>query len=168
MIITLDNYKSELGNDESKYHWIKINYKRISECFIRQFEDKLDWENISFSQKLSEEFIREFKDKVYWEYIFKNMKINKDKFSEEMLYFINQEKEDEYNKLSNENKDKIKYILEFIEENKIEEKRYDEIIKLIKKEKKKKEMVRKNKLIQNKTRKILKKSIKELDSEVIF
>ena len=35
-------------------------------CTIEEFEDKVDWTNISKYQKLSEQFIREFKDKVYW------------------------------------------------------------------------------------------------------
>jgi hypothetical protein len=33
---------------------------------IRNNPDEVDWEEISFSQKLSEDFIREFQDKVDW------------------------------------------------------------------------------------------------------
>ena len=34
-------------------------------CTIREFQDKVDWYNISQHQNLSEDFIREFKDKVF-------------------------------------------------------------------------------------------------------
>ena len=46
MEITLKNYKDKLG--------VLINTKEL----------KVDWENISYCQKLSEDFIREFKDKI--------------------------------------------------------------------------------------------------------
>ncbi len=39
------------------------NYK-LSENFIKKFQDNVDWANISKYQELSENFIREFKDKV--------------------------------------------------------------------------------------------------------
>ena len=38
----------------------------LSEDFIREFKDKVDWSAICRYQKLSENFIREFKDKVHW------------------------------------------------------------------------------------------------------
>ncbi len=41
-------------------------YQKLSENFIREFKDKVNWYNISYSQKLSENFIREFKDNVNW------------------------------------------------------------------------------------------------------
>jgi hypothetical protein len=41
----------------------------LSEKFIREFQDKVDWEFISRYQKLSEDFIREFKVKVEWNFI---------------------------------------------------------------------------------------------------
>ena len=50
----------------------KINWKHVSRCqklsedFIREFQDKVNWKEISWNQKLSEDFIREFQDKVYW------------------------------------------------------------------------------------------------------
>ena len=40
------------------------NYKSFKE-----FENKVDWDNISICQKLSENFITEFKDKVDWKSI---------------------------------------------------------------------------------------------------
>ncbi len=43
--------------------------EKLSEDFIRLFQDYVSWTNISACQKLSEEFIMEFKDKVNWDYI---------------------------------------------------------------------------------------------------
>jgi hypothetical protein len=43
--------------------------QKLSEDFIREFEDKVDWRFISLDQKLSYSFIREFQDKVDWKYI---------------------------------------------------------------------------------------------------
>jgi len=34
------------------------------DCSIREFQDKVNWENISHKQKLSLDLIREFKDKI--------------------------------------------------------------------------------------------------------
>ena len=44
-------------------------YQKLSESFIRKFQDKLDWSELSQNQILSEPFIREFQDKVDWYYI---------------------------------------------------------------------------------------------------
>ena len=41
-------------------------YQKLSEEFIREFQYRVDWDNISKCQKLSEDFIREFKDKIDW------------------------------------------------------------------------------------------------------
>ena len=50
--------------DWSNYAFYRNN--KLSEDFIREFKDKVDWEHISYYQKLSEDFIREFKDRVDW------------------------------------------------------------------------------------------------------
>ena len=42
----------------------KLIKKLDLNCSIEEFKDKVDWFNISCSQKLSLDFIREFKDKV--------------------------------------------------------------------------------------------------------
>lgn len=39
----------------------------LSEDFIEKFQDKVDWERISYHQILSEAFLRKFQDKVDWE-----------------------------------------------------------------------------------------------------
>jgi hypothetical protein len=52
--------------------------QKLSEDFIREIQDKVDWECISRQQKLSEEFIREFQNKVDWYYIRKYQKLSED------------------------------------------------------------------------------------------
>ena len=54
--------------DKVWWSWIS-EYQKLSEDFIREFQDKVDWRMISRYQTLSEEFIREFADKVNWYYI---------------------------------------------------------------------------------------------------
>ncbi len=56
----------------NKFDW--NNYKfyqnnQLSEDFIREFQDKVNWEYISWRQKLLEDFIKEFKNKVNWDLI---------------------------------------------------------------------------------------------------
>ena len=40
----------------------------LSEEFMREFADKLDWSVISMHQKLSESFLREIRYKIDWRY----------------------------------------------------------------------------------------------------
>jgi len=40
--------------------------EKLSEEFIREHQDKVNWFDICYYQALSEDFIREFKDKVDW------------------------------------------------------------------------------------------------------
>ena len=48
------------------FDWNNIDFYRnkLSEDFIREFQDKVWWNYISEFQKLSEDFIREFKEKL--------------------------------------------------------------------------------------------------------
>ena len=65
-----------INNQKILYKFIQTNnnvnlceisfYYKLSENFIRKFQDKVEWHFISEYQNLSESFIREFKDKVYW------------------------------------------------------------------------------------------------------
>ena len=64
----IDNY-SIWGKISSRYH-------DLSESFIREFQDKIEWEWVSIYQTLSEDIIREFKDKVYWGYILTEQKLS--------------------------------------------------------------------------------------------
>ena len=60
-----------------KVDWCNISeYQKLSENFIREFADKLNWGNISAYQQLSEDFIREFADKVNWEIISAHQKLS--------------------------------------------------------------------------------------------
>ena len=62
---------------QDKIDWYNISiYQKLSENFIREFQDKVDWFYISKYQKLSEEFIREFQDKIDWYNIFKYQKLS--------------------------------------------------------------------------------------------
>jgi hypothetical protein len=53
-------------------------HQKLSEDFIREFQDKVEWDYISQYQTLSEDFIREFKNKVVWDYICKYQKLSED------------------------------------------------------------------------------------------
>ena len=47
--------------------WYFISsFQNLSEDFIREFKNYVTWLKISMYQQLSEKFIREFKDDVYW------------------------------------------------------------------------------------------------------
>ena len=49
---------------------MNIDYtKPLTEDFIRENQDKVNWNDISFYQKLSEDFIKEFQDRFNWYYI---------------------------------------------------------------------------------------------------
>ena len=80
-------------NDEEngKYFEYHVEHKNwltlckiyiLSEDFIRQFQNEVIWEDISYYQKLSKEFIIEFSDKIN----FSNIMIN-DKISNEIKEF---------------------------------------------------------------------------------
>ena len=55
--------------DNVNWTYVSVN-QNLSEGFIREFQDKVNWYFISIYQKLSfEEFIREFQNKVNWHWI---------------------------------------------------------------------------------------------------
>jgi len=47
-------------------------------CSIEEFQDKVEWSNISYCQTLSEDFIREFKNKLDLDYLLLKNKISPD------------------------------------------------------------------------------------------
>lgn len=56
---------------ENQNYWNKVPWdKELSqddiEDFMREFQNKVDWDFISREQGLSENFIREFQDRVNW------------------------------------------------------------------------------------------------------
>jgi len=59
-----------IRENKDEINWEEICIcQKLSEDFIREFHNKVNWEEISCCQKLNENFIREFQDKVYWNYI---------------------------------------------------------------------------------------------------
>ncbi len=70
---------------KNKVNWIYISaYKKLSEEFIKEFQDKVDWYFISKRQKLSESFIKEFQNKIDWKMFNENKNLSKE-FKEEMF-----------------------------------------------------------------------------------
>jgi hypothetical protein len=56
-----------------KINWYGISdSQQLSESFMREFADKLNWQDISTYQILSKSFIREFADRVDWWMIIEN------------------------------------------------------------------------------------------------
>ena len=87
---------------QDKVDWYYISeYQILSEDFIREFQNEVVWRYISKYQNLSENFIREFQDKVYWTYIskYKNLSEN---FIRELKDKIDWEIISKYQKLSSE------------------------------------------------------------------
>ena len=77
------------NNQLSNHDWVNISeYQKLSEKFIREFQDKVDWSYISEYQVLSENFIREFNGKVYWSYI-SDKQILSESFIKEFKYKLN-------------------------------------------------------------------------------
>ena len=64
---------------KDKVDWICISrYSHLSEDFIRKFADRVDWFYISAYQYLSEDFIREFADRVNWDWLVKCQHLSED------------------------------------------------------------------------------------------
>ena len=90
------NYKGLI----TKIQWEEISKcQKLSELFIREFQDKVDWWNISTYQKLSESFIREFQDKVDWHWISEYQNLSED-FIREFQNKVNWYEISKYQKLS--------------------------------------------------------------------
>lgn len=59
--------------------WFNISkYHRLSDDFVRRFQDNLNWRIISTYRSLTEDFIRQYQDKVNWKYIFMYQKISEE------------------------------------------------------------------------------------------
>ena len=66
-----------IENNIDKINWYNLtNTQKLSEDFIRKFKDKVNWFHISVNQKLSEDFIREFKDEINWIIISESQKLS--------------------------------------------------------------------------------------------
>jgi len=72
---------------------LKMNFipvQDLSEDFIREFQDIIDWYWNSYSQKLSENFIRKYQDKVDWLNISAIQKLSKEfirEFSHKICFY---------------------------------------------------------------------------------
>lgn len=56
--------------DKVNWYLISAGHDPLSDDFIREFQDKIDWFEISYNFRgLSEEIIREFQDKLYWPWV---------------------------------------------------------------------------------------------------
>ena len=63
----------EIRDDPGKIYWDDIvNSQKLSEDFIKEFQNYLDWWTICFFQNLSKEFIIEFFDKLNLDYLINN------------------------------------------------------------------------------------------------
>ena len=64
---------------QDKVDWKMVSsYQTLSENFIREFQDIVDWSKISHFQHLSKKFITEFQDKVDWRFLRFNEEIDFD------------------------------------------------------------------------------------------
>jgi len=118
-IIEKLNLDCSIKEFQDKVNWCNIShYQKLSEDFIREFKDKVNWYFISYYQKLSEEFIREFKDKVIWDYISSCQKLSEE-FIKEFKNKVN------WFNISYSQKLSKKFIKEF--KNKIDIKLYNKV-----------------------------------------
>ena len=76
-------------------------HQKLSEDFIREFQNEIDWWAISIHQKLSEDFIREFQNRVNWAAIASYQKLSED-FIREFQSKVDWEAISKYQKLSEE------------------------------------------------------------------
>ena len=89
----LKNIKNKIEWEEyynPDFNWDRISFyeNELSEDFIREFKDKVNWEILSFYQTLSEDFIRKLKNKVNWRGISKHQELS-EKFIREFKKELN-------------------------------------------------------------------------------
>jgi Txe/YoeB family toxin of Txe-Axe toxin-antitoxin module len=68
----IDKYSDRLNWDEVSFHQ-KLNYAAID-----KYADKLNWKYVSQYQKLSEELIDKYSSKVDWSHIFRDQELSED------------------------------------------------------------------------------------------
>ena len=62
----LHKYSSEFDSEV----WSVVSaFQELSEDFMCEYKDKLDWEEISQNQRFSKEFATRFKDKIEWTHV---------------------------------------------------------------------------------------------------
>jgi hypothetical protein len=73
-------------NADSLDFFYLCSYQTLSEFFMIQYQDRIDWVSVSRFQKLSEEFIHEFRDKVDWFYIIRFQNLSDDFINAHVQY----------------------------------------------------------------------------------
>ena len=72
-----------IRNNKNKINWFYISKdQKLNENFIREFKNKINWISISFNQKLNNKFIIEFQDKINWEYLLKKFEYKLEFFND--------------------------------------------------------------------------------------
>ena len=69
---------------------LNIDFNLPDDSLIKEFQDKVNWSDISMYQKLSEEFIEKFQDKVNWHHISANQNLSEnfiEKFQDKVTWF---------------------------------------------------------------------------------
>jgi hypothetical protein len=91
-----------IRENSDKVNWVYISYYQIlSEDFINEFSHKVYWDYISEYQKLSEEFIRKNSENLYWWPISSRQKLSEN-FIREFQYKVHWQLISIYQKLSEE------------------------------------------------------------------
>ena len=68
---------------QDRMNWRDISrFQKFSENFIKEFKDKLDWYWIAHCQDLSEDFIYDFRGRLDIDYLIEHNKIAKERLSE--------------------------------------------------------------------------------------
>ncbi len=70
--------------------WNPVHLQKLSEQFMRDFKDRLEWMWVCIHQNLTESFMREMKDYVKWSYAAENQKMSPDfilEFSHRLNYY---------------------------------------------------------------------------------
>jgi hypothetical protein len=63
-----------INNSELYADWFKISRSgKLSEEFIREFKDIINWGNLCVNQVLSDDFLIEFQDNINWTTYFMNV-----------------------------------------------------------------------------------------------
>ena len=68
-LVTYEDVRKLCDKDAIFWEFACIDSNSLSEDFMREFSDVLDWYTASMFQQMSESFMREFSDKLYWPFI---------------------------------------------------------------------------------------------------
>lgn len=82
-------YIKKFGDDDDFWNVIAA-YQTLSESFIREFANKICWQNVTTCQDISEEFMDEFKDKIDWNALCRWRRLNNtfmDKHADKIDWF---------------------------------------------------------------------------------